>query len=406
MHLSIFTLQFPTHGKSQIKRAVFLLFLIMLLTLALPSLKVNGESATVNFSVSSQYISASYSPTISVSDGTISPNSSTAISFSLSSESLTITVSIPGVGSTSMQTYPLAEREYDIPGLSYNVGFGSVGLKLTMKGVVSGQTGANDPGSLNQGSLSWISAGTKEVTLSTEARAEIGDSIIVSLHNLEYNLYIGVVASGNILGQEYSETLIPYQNAGSFSGSPSAVMGQFIVQQNFSILSALAFLWVFALATVLGGISIAYYLRCRGASTNRLVRSSIAVVSGVIIVVSLFFPWITSGGEGVRGLDLGPFTVSHGVVDVPFVGVVIMLILSMGMLTVLGGYLSLFGYLVGTKLVSNAAGIALFLSVVLAIGLGFIPTSIAVVNIDISPWICIFGSVLGIVAAQLERESD
>ncbi len=392
-----------------IKSTVRMLLICALASLILTTLpQARGESKTVTFSVGNQYVSATYRPAVSVSEGKITPNGSTKVSVSLSTQTLSLTINVPGVGEATLNTDPLAEKQYDIPGLSYNVGIGSIGLKLTAKGIVNGECGVNGSASLSTSSLSWTTTGSKEITLTTN-NAEIGDLLVVAVQNIRYTLYVSVIAQGSILGQEYSQTLIPYQSVGSFSGSPSTVEGKFSVQQTISTGFSFLFngsdsiLWLFAPVTIFVGIGLALFFHRKGAPKNRLVQGSTAIISGVIIVVSLFFPWIASGATGIRGVDLGTFTIENGIINVHIVGVVVMLILLLGLLTVLGGYLILFGYSIGNKLVTNATGFALFFSIIIAIGLGLIPMSMVALTIDIAPWICIFGAILGIIAMYLER---
>jgi len=129
----------------------------------------------------------------------------------------------------------------------------------------------------------------------------------------------------------------------------------------------------------------------------------VAICGGLMILISLFYPWITVLNAypiEMFGFDIGEIFVS--LANTQFVKVIAMFLLLFGNLTLLGGFLRLVGYELGKQLVSVASGLALFLSVVVVLALGALPTHEVTISFAISPWIYITGAILGLVSVKLE----
>lgn len=211
-------------------RAVPKLAVLILLTSSLVLCSIAyAESKNVSFDLDFTYVTATYTPSISVSDGGVEPGKSTTVGTSLSGKTMTISLDVPGVGTASMDIDPLTEKSYPVPGLYYDYMLVKLGLTLTTKGTVEGQLRVEGNGTLDKTSITWSSPGTHSITLNTTSEAKEGQIIDVSLRNIKYTLYISVKAEGEVLGQHAEITLIDYVRLGSIVGSPSSVSGTYRV---------------------------------------------------------------------------------------------------------------------------------------------------------------------------------
>jgi len=202
--------------------------ILLILSLALGSI-AHGESKNVSFVLDFTHVIATYTPSISVSDGSVEPGKSTTVGISLSGKSMSISLEVSGVGTASMDIDPLTEKSYPVPGLYYDYMLVKLGLTLTTKGTVEGQLRVEGNGTLDKTSIAWTGSGTQSATLNTTSEAKEGQSIEVSVQDIKYTLYIGVKAEGDVLGQHVEITLIDYGRLGSISGSPSSVNGTYKV---------------------------------------------------------------------------------------------------------------------------------------------------------------------------------
>jgi len=190
---------------------------------------VHPESKDVSFDLDSSYVSATLAASITVPDGTVELGKSTPMEISITANRMTISLSVPNVGTASVDIDPFANQSYPIPGLYHDYGLVKLGLTLRTKGTIEGQLYVEGNGTLDKTSLTWTGTGTQSVTLNTTAGAKEGQSIDVFLQNVKYALYVGVKAEGEVLGQPVEVDLIAYSRLGSIVGSPSSVSGTYEV---------------------------------------------------------------------------------------------------------------------------------------------------------------------------------
>jgi len=141
----------------------------------------------------------------------------------------------------------------------------------------------------------------------------------------------------------------------------------------------------------------------RGKPRSPLVQGLVGVSAGILLLISLFLPWIemVEYGAKVSGFEIGDFFAF--LIKMQIVEVITMFLLLFAFLTILGSFLLMIGYELGTQIIGWASGLALFLSVVIVLALGTIPTEEVYITLQINPGIYIFGAVLGLISTKLER---
>jgi len=60
------------------------------------------------------------------------------------------------------------------------------------------------------------------------------------------------------------------------------------------------------------------------------------------------------------------------------------------------------GYELGIQIIVYASGLALFLSIILVLAVGMIPSREIYVTLEISPGIYVIGAILGLISTKLE----
>jgi len=160
-------------------------------------------------------------------------------------------------------------------------------------------------------------------------------------------------------------------------------------------------------AIVLGFCATAilcYEIYSKKGKLDHKVQGAIAIFGGLICFVSLFYPWIELTKQGILfefiGLDVGESYVL--LYQTQIVKIVAMFMFLFGNLIILGGFLRLVGYGLGKQLITFSSVAALLVSVVLIFSLGFFPVSEAEISFEVSPWLYIAGSILGVISARLE----
>lgn len=165
-------------------------------------------------------------------------------------------------------------------------------------------------------------------------------------------------------------------------------------------------LWIFAVFTLASAFTTLCYMVYKKRQTAQLIQGVVGVTGGVITLVSMFFPWVVVNGYDPRSsFDLGELFVPF--IKTQFVSVVTMFLFLFAILTTLGGVMLMFGYEMGKKIVSYASGLALFLSIIIILGLGALPAADGTsITVEIYPWIFAFGTILGLVGVRLKRSSS
>jgi len=164
-------------------------------------------------------------------------------------------------------------------------------------------------------------------------------------------------------------------------------------------------LWLSAVAIFGGAVGLACYMFRKGKPRTPLIQGLVGVSSGILLLISLFLPWIdmVEYGAKISGLEIGDFFAF--LIRMQLIKVITMFLLLFAFLAILGSFLLMIGYELGSQIISWASGLALFLSVVVVLALGTISTEDVYITIQVNPGIYIFGAVLGLVSTKLERAS-
>lgn len=160
-------------------------------------------------------------------------------------------------------------------------------------------------------------------------------------------------------------------------------------------------LWWFlfpSLGVIVVAVGLSRFMMRRGQPTDRIVQANVCVAAGLIVLLSLFLPWLRIGESSVLGLNVG-------MVFVPFVRSFSMFLPIFGLLTISGGFLYIAGYDLSKKVIIISSDLALFLSLVLTFLLSFDVFRQGSVSftVDWGPWVCIFGSIMGVIGGMLKR---
>ncbi len=237
--------------------------------------------------ISNPYISATYTPTIDVSSGTLAPGSTTNASISLSSASLPVTVTVPsfsiagqslGGQSTQITIDPLGSHYYSLPDLSFNYLVASGGIYLGVTGVVSGILSVSGNGTGPEGQkVTWSNAGSFPVEI-TSFKNSSGE-VVISLQNLTYTLLISLVANySTALTPGQSFTILSPTPIGSIIGNPEYVNGVYKIEKQgtFSfeaIISLFHSLYVDALLVTVMVAAIAFVSASKVRKVNETSRA-------------------------------------------------------------------------------------------------------------------------------------
>jgi len=163
-------------------------------------------------------------------------------------------------------------------------------------------------------------------------------------------------------------------------------------------------LWVFAVFTLASAFTTLCYMIYKKRKTEGLIKGVISVTGGVITFASIFFPWVVDHRYGpISGFDLGQLFVQF--INTQIVSVVIMFLLLFSILTILGGFMLMFGYEMGKKIVSYTSGLALFISVIMILALGLLPSDRIPITVELYPWIFAFGTIMGLLGVRLKHSS-
>ena len=232
------------------------------------------SSENVSFNLDFNYITADYSPIISIPTKNIEPGGgSTDAEINLDSKTMTITLTVPGVGSADLDIDPLGEHSYNVPGLYYNYGIAQFGIELYVKGTITGNTIVNGSGNGTTGALIWDSSGSKTVHITSSPNSTDGDTINLTLDDIEYSMWIKITASGEVLGAHKEITILDYQKLGSIQGDPPSVTGVIYIKHQESVISSMlsSLSGIFSSPTAVGLLiaiiaiaAAAYYYKKRG----------------------------------------------------------------------------------------------------------------------------------------------
>jgi hypothetical protein len=163
-------------------------------------------------------------------------------------------------------------------------------------------------------------------------------------------------------------------------------------------------IWISALSMFAVAVVLTCYMIRKGKPRNYMIKGLSGVVGGILLFISLFFPWvkIVEYGVQISGLDIGDLFVF--LIKMQIMQAITMFLLLFSFLVILGGFLLIVGYDLGMEIVKYASGLALFTSVIIVLVLGTIPSTQLYVALEMSPGLYIFGSIVGLVSTRLEKQ--
>lgn len=163
--------------------------------------------------------------------------------------------------------------------------------------------------------------------------------------------------------------------------------------------------WLFGVSIFGAAVGLACYMVRKGKPRGPLFQGVVGVSAGILLLISLFFPWVemVEYGAQISGLEIGDLFAF--LIKMQLMKVITMFLLLFAFLTVLGSFLLMIGYELGTQIVAGASSLALFMSIVAVLALGTIPSEEIYLSIHMTPVIYIFGAILGITSTKLERIS-
>ena len=161
-------------------------------------------------------------------------------------------------------------------------------------------------------------------------------------------------------------------------------------------------LWLSVVSIFCAGVILACYLVSKGREHKYVIKGLFGITAGILLLIALFFPWVklVEYGAEITGLEIGDlfaFLLGNQIVQVL---TIFMLLFSF--LTILGGFMFIVGYELGMQVISYSSGLALFLSLIVVLGIGTIPSTEIYVALEISPGIYIIGAILGLISTRLE----
>ncbi|WP_369610273.1 DUF973 family protein [Sulfurisphaera javensis] len=250
-------------------------------TLTIANILVNAQSSqqSVTFNiVNNQYISGSYTTTISVSPTTLTPNSTNSVSVSISGNKLPITINIPPINIGGTQVYSGGQFQLTInalgtftcaiPGLTINAFVFSGGGYISVIGEIVGYVNVSGDGTTSTQKLCWTSPGAQKITIET-SNVKSGN-VVLDIYDLSYVLSICVfVKASSALGGSTQITVIPQTQVGSFKGDPSSVQFDLSVSSSiFPELSLPILLPLVSVPLLVGGV-VAYRRKRKGGNKSR-----------------------------------------------------------------------------------------------------------------------------------------
>lgn len=161
-------------------------------------------------------------------------------------------------------------------------------------------------------------------------------------------------------------------------------------------------LWLSAVSIFVVAVILACYMVRRGRKRKYVVKGLFGVSAGILLLISLFFPWVklVEYGAEISGLEIGDLFAF--LLGVQIVQVVTIFMLLFSFLNILGGLMFIVGYELGIQVIAYASGLALFLSIILVLAVGMIPSREIYVTLEISPGIYVIGAILGLISTKLE----
>jgi hypothetical protein len=239
-----------TTGKFTRKAAVLAFcFLILSVTSEYVSI-AHAQSNPVTFDLSFGWLSGTMDASFSIAGGSVNPGHQKDSSCSLTTSKLTLSLSIPNVGSSSMQVDVLGNHEYAIPGLQYNYLVAKLALYLTFEGSIDGQLTADNNATLSTTQIQWTQTGSQPFSLTSPNQVSSGTVITVTLSDITYHIKAGVKAEGDLLGNHQEFTLIDNTELGSIQASPSQISKTFNIVSPSSLDIAGIALWIGAAVTI------------------------------------------------------------------------------------------------------------------------------------------------------------
>lgn len=274
--------------------------------------------------------------------------------------SVQITVRIAGQTYSKSVSLPLGQS-VDIPvatGLAINI-FATAQSSLAISG----------PANANVNTFAWSAEGSQPFKVTISSNAQEGSTIGITAPT-SIVLNAGASISLPLIGNKQ----IASTSLGTFQASPTPSENiQVASQQKPSFQLGFPSLGFGMSPIALSSSFIAllaavnYFFRKKTPREN-LVQGDVAVIGGLIFLLSLMSDWLTAGGSTVPGINVGGLFP-----DIPIVGTLFDFMLVFGALCILGGFLHAGNYGVGRRLIKAGGNLAILFSVAFITGLSLLP---------------------------------
>jgi hypothetical protein len=178
-------------------------------------------------------MSGTFSSTINLTTGTISPGEKTNVTCNLVNSNLNMQLNLENITGISSDSFsgsisPIGSGNATITGLSYISSTGeNMSVLLNFEASISGIVASN--GTTSEARLTWVNTTNPALTLTAPDTAKEGELLRLSLTNITYTLSIGLLAQG----ATETITLIP-ANQASYVASPSEVTTDISVVNPYS----------------------------------------------------------------------------------------------------------------------------------------------------------------------------
>ncbi|MCW4023908.1 MAG: zinc ribbon domain-containing protein [Candidatus Bathyarchaeota archaeon] len=235
-----------SHRRFASKVVVTLLCIFLLTAIGITVVQAKTQTKTCSFSVSNDWISGSFSSTINMTTGTISPGEKANVSCTLINSNLNLVLNLENITGISSDSFsgsinPISKGNATLTGLSYISSTGeNMSVLLNFEAYISGIVASN--GTTNKASLTWVNTTSPGLTLTAPSTSKEGDLVSLSLTNITYTLSIGLLAQG----ATETITLIPANQASYATSSSDVTLDMSVVNPY----STNWLLWVVAIVLI------------------------------------------------------------------------------------------------------------------------------------------------------------
>jgi len=125
---------------------------------------------------------------------------------------------------------------------------------------------------------------------------------------------------------------------------------------------------------------------------SKVIRSTLAIIGGIVIVLSLFASWQIINDQKVNGLLMRSVQKSQ------IIKVLLDFLVLFAILIILGGIFGLFEIMISAKIVSISSFCVIICTIAIIL---FLTSSTSYTIIDVGPWVTFFGALISLTSLRL-----